>query len=140
MLNLTRKFLDDNIKRCRDTIKFYSDTENSFLRMAGREPEISKDAFWAQAQLDAYVRVANFMNDEPAEITSAMSNEEACRTAIELFINEAAKKPFDWHNGPKTIDEASALVKNNTFEKNDLTRGFMAVIYFWFNFQRKQQT
>jgi hypothetical protein len=138
MLNLTRKFLHDNIQRCKDTVRALTGgKEERHLSVVGKEEAFSKEAVWANAQLDAYVRTANFMNDEPLEITSKMSNEEACRTAIELFINEAAKQPFDWFNGPQTMAEASTLVKNNTFEENNLTKGFLAVIYFWYYYQRK---
>lgn len=140
MLKLTRKFLDDNIKRCCDTLKFYdTKNQNSSVHNASEpEPELSRDALWAKAQLDAFVRIANFMNDDIEEVHARMNNEEACRTAVELFINESLKEPFDWFNAPSTISEASELIKKNCLDKEDLSKGFMAIIYFWYKFQRKK--
>lgn len=138
MLNLTRKFLNDNIQRCRDTIKHYEKNRESHIAAVGHEPEVTKDVLWARAQLDAYVRVANFMNDDVEEVNVKMTNEEACRTATELFINESLKESFDWFGAPTTIDETNELIDKTCNDKDNITKGFVTIVYFWYNFQRKK--
>ena len=139
MNNLVQKFIFENIKKCREILNTYHEkTGNSHLQVVGKEKDAPLEVVFARAQLDAFVRVGNFIGDNPPRVEGHMPNSEAIRTASELFFNEVNEEEFDWINGPKTEEEASELI-NKHCDGRGIAKGFNAVLYYWYNFERTKK-
>lgn len=97
---------------------------------------IHPEKIQAMAYIDAYTKIANFITYTHVEVGSigTMTNEEALKTAINLFLNEASKVPFNWHDQPKTEEEARKKFEEDS--DDDLVHQFNKLIYFWYMFDR----
>lgn len=138
MNQLVQKFIAGEIKKNQKVLEDYNRSENlKPLGIVGQEVEIPKEVVFARAQLDAFVRVANFLGDSSPDVQAGMSNEEAIRTATTLFLNDANREPFDWFNGPSTELETLDIL-NKAWDQGDASKCFNRLLQYWYKFQRNK--
>jgi hypothetical protein len=137
---MSQQHLDEFLRS--QLVKF-REARDSFLKSKGisiidamnKKLDLPVEFFVANAYMNAFVIVSNFLATPNTEVNDTMVDAEALATATELFLAEANKEAFTWPKEVMTRDAAGEAM-DEKWDADNFAKGLNALIYYWYYFQR----
>lgn len=139
MYTLLEHFITEQVELHREVVKRYCEFMGiPLLHSTDNMREYPREVIVAQAYIDAYSKVANFLNYDAPEVHEDMTSAMAFKTAFELFSQDISKQPFNWDVLGADEKRATSLVDKN-WDQQDAVKGFPSLLYFWYYYQRAKK-